>query len=139
MSTRGVGDAPESPASLAVIGESFFRSTHTNVTPPCNFPFVTTMSESLHGKPPAWMKDTYKTYQKLGKASLDQRADLIDLNRTDEDINQHLDPSKVTRLPAELRKTFEAFLGSGGSNDLNSIPFVPPKAFEVTYVPGEPS
>ena len=97
------------------------------------------MSESLHEKPPAWMRDIYKTYQKLAKASLDQRADLIDLNRTDEDINQHLDPSKFTRLLAELRKTFDAFLASGESNTFNSISLAPPKAFEVTDVPGEPS
>ena len=96
------------------------------------------MSELLHEKPPAWMKDIYKTYQKLGQASLDERPDLIDLKRTDMAINHDLDPSKVSLLPAELRETFEVFLSPSQSNGSASVPLVPPKVFEVTGVPGKP-
>jgi hypothetical protein len=98
-----------------------------------------TMSESLHERPPAWMRDIYKTYQKLGRASLEERPDLIDLKRTDEAINNHLNLSKVPLLPTKLRKNFEALLSSGQGNESPSIPLAPPKVLEVAGVPGKPS
>lgn len=84
------------------------------------------------------MKDIYKVYQKLSKASLDGRPDLIDLARPDE-VNKHnFGAASITLLPAGLRETFAAFIASGQDKGV-PIPLSPPKVYEVTAVPGKPA
>lgn len=89
-------------------------------------------------KPPTTIKDIYKTFHKLNTNSLDQRPDLIDLNR-EEDFKRHdLKQLDTVLLPTELRNILLDFLGSAQDGHVEIPVPRPPQAFEVKSIPGKP-
>lgn len=93
----------------------------------------------LHEKPPTIIKDTYKRYQKLGKASLDQQPDFIDLTRTSDEGYDQLLLSQTHIPPVELRNAFLDFLGPEKSVSSSQLSIESPKVFQIVCIPGKRS
>jgi hypothetical protein len=90
-----------------------------------------------HEKPPARIKGTYKTYQKLDRASLDKQPELIDLRRSDLKNSHQLIQSKSQLLPTELREICLDFLNSNQHGVAQSSSLEQPQVFRVPSVPGK--
>ena len=90
-----------------------------------------------HEKPPTRIKDLYKKYQKLDRASLDKHPELVDLRRNDLENSPRLVQPRPQLLPTELREICLDLLES----DQHCVPLPSsleqPEVFEVPSVPGK--
>ena len=90
-----------------------------------------------HEKPPARIKDIYKAYQKLDRASLNKRPELVDLHQHDLENNHRLIQSTPQLLPTKLCEIFFSFLESDKHAEAQSFLLEQPQMFAVPSVPGK--
>ncbi|KAH9820433.1 oxidoreductase, 2OG-Fe(II) oxygenase family [Teratosphaeria destructans] len=84
-----------------------------------------------HAKAPEIVKTLYKKYQKADKYTLAGRLDTVDCAKP----NHFVQARKNVKLPKDLRKMFEEFVGGFGVPE-NVVD--PQEVYEVKSVPGHP-